>query len=68
MFEYTFVSAPVVYERNMIAASSYERVIHEHAAQGWRLVQVFVPLPAAVPTEYIIIFERPAQQETRASS
>ena len=43
------------------ARSSYQRVIQEHAAEGWRLVQVFSPGIGAygVARFYELIFERP---------
>lgn len=63
MFEYTFIQVPVTYGRGMSPepqAAAYENVIHEQARQGWRLVQIFIANPATVPTEYTLIFERPA--------
>jgi hypothetical protein len=33
-------------------------VTEEHAAQGWRLVQILTENPAAISGEYVIIFER----------
>jgi hypothetical protein len=37
---------------------SYQKVVHEHAAEGWRLVQVFAP-SIGVYGDYELIFERP---------
>jgi len=34
----------------------YQRAVHEHAAQGWRLVQLFVP--AGMAAYYELVFER----------
>lgn len=59
MYEYTFVSVPVTYQRGKVALEPYRGVVTEYAAAGWRLLQVFVPVPAAMPTEYELIFERP---------
>ncbi len=39
---------------------AYQAVVHEHARQGWRLVQVFAPGMAihGAATSYELIFER----------
>lgn len=60
MFEYAFVTVPVNYgsKASPSQSGSYQAVIVDHARQGWRLVQVLVENPAAVPTEYTLIFER----------
>jgi hypothetical protein len=59
MYEYTFVRCPVTFlKAGKINEVSYREVIKEHAAQGWRLVQMLVENPAAVPSEYMVIFER----------
>jgi hypothetical protein len=40
--------------------AAYQSVVHEHAQQGWRLVQVFAPGTAIYGTAkyYELIFER----------
>ena len=40
--------------------NAYQSVVHEHAQQGWRLVQVFAPGMAIYGTAkyYELIFER----------
>lgn len=41
----------------------YQRSIHEHAALGWRLVQIFAPptsYPGGAPAFYELVFERAA--------
>ena len=40
--------------------NSYEPVVHEHARDGWRLVQIFAPGTAAFGAAryYELIFER----------
>jgi hypothetical protein len=40
--------------------ASYQQAIHEHAGEGWRLVQIFAPPTAAEGSaEYFeLIFER----------
>lgn len=53
--EYEFL--PVDVRRDPTA---YRAVAAERAAQGWRLVQVLVEVPAAVPAEVVLILERPA--------
>ena len=42
------------------ARDSYQEVVHEHARQGWRLVQVFAPGLAAhgMAAYFELIFER----------
>lgn len=59
MFEYLFITCPVEYRRGEPDAAAYRRIIEDQARQGWRLVQVFVPIPAAQPSQYELIFERP---------
>ena len=61
VYEYTFVNCALRFERNeKIEAASYQSEVRRHAAQGWRLVQILVELPAAVPASYILVLERPA--------
>lgn len=59
MFEYKFAKASIAFSRGIIQLTACERVVAEHAAQGWRLVQILVAVPASMPTEYDLIFERP---------
>ena len=42
------------------ARKTYEAVVHEHARDGWRLVQIFAPGVAAFGAAkyYELIFER----------
>ena len=40
----------------------YQQAVHDHAAQGWRLVQIFAPptpYPSGSPAFYELVFERP---------
>jgi hypothetical protein len=39
---------------------SYEQVVHDHAREGWRLIQIFAPGTAAFGAAryYELIFER----------
>ena len=42
------------------ARNTYEEIVHEHARDGWRLVQIFAPGVAAFGAAkyYELIFER----------
>lgn len=45
MFEYKFVKAPISFSRdNTIQITACEAVVADHAAQGWRLVQFWLPI------------------------
>ncbi|MBD2021141.1 DUF4177 domain-containing protein [Leptolyngbya sp. FACHB-36] len=64
MFEYKFVKAPTSFSRdNTIQITACESVVADHAAQGWRLVQILVANPSATPSEYDLIFERQKPHE-----
>ena len=54
-YEYDFVPVDVRRDR-----TAYRAVAAERARAGWRLVQVHVEVPAAMPTEVILVLERPA--------
>ena len=43
------------------AVETYQPLVHQHAAAGWRLVQIFAPGNGfhGHPTYYEMIFERP---------
>ncbi|MER3482228.1 MAG: DUF4177 domain-containing protein [Meiothermus sp.] len=59
MYEYKFVRVPVKFTRsNVLDPATYTEAVTEHAAQGWRLVQILVENPAASVSEYVLIFER----------
>lgn len=59
MYEYAFIRTPIKFGKaGKIDPSSHQSVIEEHASQGWRLVQILIENPAAIPGEYVIIFER----------
>jgi hypothetical protein len=47
---------------------AYQAVVHEHARQGWRLVQIFAPGTAAFGAAryYELIFERARPENTKA--
>jgi hypothetical protein len=70
-FEYKFVrldeTTPkalfgLIHAATYQEANVYQQAVHEHAAEGWRLVQIFAP-PIAAPYGaamfYELIFERP---------
>ena len=46
------------------ARNAYQEIVHEHAADGWRLVQIFAPGVAAFGAAryYELIFEREADE------
>jgi Domain of unknown function (DUF4177) len=65
VFEYKFVRvgegrASALFGPQEKARDTYEAVVHEHARDGWRLVQIFAPGVAAFGAAkyYELIFER----------
>jgi hypothetical protein len=50
------------------ARNGYEDVVHEHARDGWRLVQIFAPSGAAFGAAkyYELIFEREHAEDATA--
>jgi len=50
------------------ARKSYQGVVHEHAGDGWRLVQIFAPGVAAFGAAkyYELIFERERAEQERS--
>lgn len=58
-YEYRFISCAVEFRRGEPDPDAYRRIIEDQARDGWRLVQIFVPVPAAIPSRYELIFERP---------
>ena len=65
MFEYRFVRlgegrTSALFGPAGDARDTYEAVVHEHARDGWRLVQIFAPGVAAFGAAkyYELIFER----------
>jgi hypothetical protein len=64
-YEYKFVrlgeyAGSALFGVNDKARNNYEDVVHEHAQDGWRLVQIFAPGVAAFGAAkyYELIFER----------
>lgn len=46
-------------EGGNVAQEDYRHIIQEHAAEGWRLVQIFAPEPGKSDEHYYeLIFER----------
>ena len=60
MYEYKFVKVAAAFSGSRVDAAGYEKTVAEYAADGWRLVQIFVANPAAIPSDYQLILERPA--------
>lgn len=58
MYDYEFVKCPVEYRWGKPSADAYRAEVLDRARRGWRLVQIFIPNPASVPTEYELIFEK----------
>ena len=74
-FEYKFVrlgeyAGSAFFGVNDKARNAYEEVVHEHARDGWRLVQIFAPGVAAFGAAkyYELIFERERAEDAAASS
>jgi Domain of unknown function (DUF4177) len=73
-FEYRFVrlgesSGSAFFGVHDKARNAYEEVVHEHARDGWRLVQIFAPGVAAFGAAkyYELIFERERTEQATAS-
>jgi hypothetical protein len=71
-FEYTFVRFGEEWtggNNNAEAIRDYQRVVHDHAREGWRLVQVFGPNlnnkhEHKDEEQYFeLIFERPLEED-----
>lgn len=47
------------------AERDYHRVIHEHAAEGWRLVQIFAPSTGVYGASryFELVLERPIAEQ-----
>jgi Domain of unknown function (DUF4177) len=72
-YEYTFVRLGEYRGSALFGVSdkvrgAYEDVVHEHARDGWRLVQIFAPGVAAFGAAkyYELIFERELAEHTTA--
>jgi hypothetical protein len=53
-----FVRVKVSFKKSAVDPACYEKPIQEHAKEGSELIQIFVENPAAVPSEYVLIFKR----------
>ncbi len=63
-YEYTFVRFGEAWmEGGNVAQDDYRHIIQEHAAEGWRLVQIFAPEVGSQEPYYELIFERPLHHE-----
>lgn len=74
-FEYKFVRigeyrGSAIFGVQDKARKRYEPVVHEHASQGWRLVQIFAPGTAAFGAAryYELIFERERAEALHAQN
>jgi hypothetical protein len=59
-YEYKFVRIELKGMFTLKPQEDYQEIVHKHAAQGWRLVQIFAPLTSgndAVPY-FELIFEK----------
>lgn len=62
MQEYSFVSIPLKRRREgTVAGDDYQRVIREHAAQGWEFVQA-IPFESHPDPHLDLVFIRKGQQ------
>lgn len=59
MYEYKFVRLEFGGTLSQHIKGDYQQIIHDHAAQGWRLVQIFAPQIGSRVLYHEIIFERP---------
>jgi hypothetical protein len=59
--KYQFFRVAVVHSTKDYATKLLEQKVHEIAAEGWRIVQVLVEIPASIPSEYVIIAERASE-------
>jgi hypothetical protein len=73
LYEYKFVrlgeyGGSALFGVSDKARNGYEDVVHEHARDGWRLVQIFAPGVAAFGAAkyYELIFERERAEEATA--
>jgi hypothetical protein len=55
-YEYRFEDVDVRQD-----SKAYQHTVETLAAEGWRLVQVHVEMPAAVPASVVLILERERQ-------
>jgi hypothetical protein len=69
-FEYKFVRigegrTSAIFGVQGRARTTYEQVVHEHAHEGWRLVQIFAPGVASFGAAkyFELIFEREQAEE-----
>jgi hypothetical protein len=73
LYEYKFVrlgeyGGSALFGVSDKARNAYEDMVHEHARDGWRLVQIFAPGVAAFGAAkyYELIFERERAEEATA--
>ena len=44
--------------KTSLGSSGYQDAVQAAAAEGWRLLQIFIEQPAVVATSYILVLER----------
>lgn len=61
MLEYQFKRVPFNHEKRTLQGTetpAYQDEIRRQAELGWRFVQIVIENTAAVPNEFVLIFER----------
>ncbi|ASA20210.1 hypothetical protein B9T62_04975 [Paenibacillus donghaensis] len=62
MYEYKFIDIPLKKSKKalIVTEADYQELIRSHAAEGWRLVQIFAPMGDGllIADHYQIILER----------
>jgi len=58
-YEYKFVSVKVSMGFLGRFSKEYQRVIEQHALEGWRFVQAYAPSAAGWASTCDLVFERP---------
>jgi hypothetical protein len=62
-YEYTFVRLGENWmDGGSEAQDDYRTIIQQHAAEGWRLMQMFSPMHDGKQEYYELIFERAAEE------
>lgn len=63
-YTHKFITLPVQFGQKLSKhpnRPNYQDVIIEHTKQGWRFIRLLIECPAAVPSEYILVFEQPTE-------
>ena len=64
-YEYEFVRLEnrITGGPSVVAIEGYQGTVHQYAAEGWRLVQIFAPATKLGVSFWELIFERPVTAE-----